>query len=546
MPTCRTSKSRPACAAVLRAAEIGQSEAPGGPGAVYLDRDGDGAAPYMAQQQQEQQPRAEQRTLYDVLRCSPAATREELKASYVALARLSHPDAVIQSSPDEDDGDERPDFNEVARAYKTLSDRKSRLRYDRELKAARISSEVESAASDAFSAAYRAARGAVGTAGSGAKFVAETAARVARPIGRRVKAGASAAAQAAGRELSPELRERRDRSYAAHLGRDSGAEGGSGPGTGPGGSGRVGLSAGEHIGSALKSAVAASKDAARAVDALELLERAEELERAAEFDAALSNALRAELSDMAKFRTQVTLSTPTADLSSVESRAVFDALNATDELSAFEKIFKVRKTLGEEIALLEEAERAHYDACSDHYNAQKRLEEDRAALDDVERTMTHAGEAEGRAAMAVDKARDLVGSNMEAVGRRDGRFGSAAKAVDNAESDLRRAEATLAERRERVRVGLSGKGEEIGYADGSERGAFATPTETSTSRIEELSRRGRSLAAELMGVESKAARLRSRAAKLAARAEIMEAMEEDEGTSTSKNIDRAQAGRKGA
>jgi len=85
------------------------------------------------------------RTLYDVLRCPPDATRDELKRSYAALARVSHPDAVLGGGGIDATGgpaDDVVDFNEIAVAWRVLSDAKSRKRYDRSLQAERFTEEV--------------------------------------------------------------------------------------------------------------------------------------------------------------------------------------------------------------------------------------------------------------------------------------------------------------------------------------------------------------------------------------------------------------------
>ncbi len=78
-------------------------------------------------------------TLYDVLLCSPGASRDELKRSYLSLAKTYHPDALLQSGVANDYKTERR-FTEIAHAWKVLGDPTSRRRYDRELQAKGISS----------------------------------------------------------------------------------------------------------------------------------------------------------------------------------------------------------------------------------------------------------------------------------------------------------------------------------------------------------------------------------------------------------------------
>ena len=73
-------------------------------------------------------------TLYDILQCDMSATRSEIKRSYITLAKETHPDALLQNGIIDDKEAEKR-FNEIARAYKILSDPTERRRYNRELKA---------------------------------------------------------------------------------------------------------------------------------------------------------------------------------------------------------------------------------------------------------------------------------------------------------------------------------------------------------------------------------------------------------------------------
>lgn len=91
------------------------------------------------------------KSLYDVLDCPPDATREQLKRSYLSLARETHPDAIWQKSGmtvNVDTNEEKNNivddneskttvrkFTEISHAWKILSDSSSRQRYDRELQA---------------------------------------------------------------------------------------------------------------------------------------------------------------------------------------------------------------------------------------------------------------------------------------------------------------------------------------------------------------------------------------------------------------------------
>ena len=82
-------------------------------------------------------------TLYEILRTSPTDTRSEIKSQYIALARISHPDAQISKEKKEvgegeggiDDKEDVVDFQQIAEAWRTLGNPQSRRKYDRELKA---------------------------------------------------------------------------------------------------------------------------------------------------------------------------------------------------------------------------------------------------------------------------------------------------------------------------------------------------------------------------------------------------------------------------
>lgn len=78
-------------------------------------------------------------TLYDILNCSPSATRSELKRAYITLAKETHPDALLQAGLQTDEI--IPDkFVEISNAWKILGDSTSRRRYDREMRAKGVSS----------------------------------------------------------------------------------------------------------------------------------------------------------------------------------------------------------------------------------------------------------------------------------------------------------------------------------------------------------------------------------------------------------------------
>jgi DnaJ-class molecular chaperone len=74
-----------------------------------------------------------EKTLYEILRVEATATRQEIKKQYFQLAKLSHPDAKINSNNSRQD--DEIDFQEIAEAWRILGNSKLRRRYDRELRA---------------------------------------------------------------------------------------------------------------------------------------------------------------------------------------------------------------------------------------------------------------------------------------------------------------------------------------------------------------------------------------------------------------------------
>lgn len=89
----------------------------------------------------------DQRTLYEILGASQDATRDELKKRYVMLARETHPDATVGLSPAEREEKEVL-FTEVAAAWRILSDKRERKRYDRSLVAKEFTRNVEQVAGE--------------------------------------------------------------------------------------------------------------------------------------------------------------------------------------------------------------------------------------------------------------------------------------------------------------------------------------------------------------------------------------------------------------
>jgi curved DNA-binding protein CbpA len=97
----------------------------------------------------------QEQTLYTLLGASPTATKEALKARYIALVKTLHPDARVGQDDDDDDlvEDSYADLSDINAAWQVLSDPKGRLRYDRTLKAKQVTEDLERFVEVGFKAA---------------------------------------------------------------------------------------------------------------------------------------------------------------------------------------------------------------------------------------------------------------------------------------------------------------------------------------------------------------------------------------------------------
>lgn len=85
-----------------------------------------------------------EKSLYEILNSTPDATRAELKRNYIELVRKTHPDALLSRSDESNiSNEDDPEFQQIMYAWKTLSNPFERKRYDRKLRAASFTSQVE-------------------------------------------------------------------------------------------------------------------------------------------------------------------------------------------------------------------------------------------------------------------------------------------------------------------------------------------------------------------------------------------------------------------
>mmetsp|Transcript_31867 Transcript_31867/g.46894 ORF Transcript_31867/g.46894 Transcript_31867/m.46894 type:complete len:560 (+) Transcript_31867:86-1765(+) len=297
------------------------------------------------------------RTLYEVLQCPPTATKSELKKAYVSLARQTHPDATIGLS--EDEASKRNEqFSEIAAAWRILSDKQERLRYDRALQAEAFTGDVERLAADFLDK-------------KAAPAVNRIFEKVAMPIFRRAAATTIASASAV-----------------------------------------VDSSKQKDIGDAFKSALRAGQNAAKAIDRIELLEKSQELEKRAKTDLDRANRIRADLSTVIDRRLNLSVFVPNSAISSDEAMHILDGLNTLDKVSVVDRMM-LKNTVQYEIEALEELEENYYTKADERNMADIEYKDKLEALQQAEVNAQAAMEAEKRAREALEAAERLVANSRQ-------------------------------------------------------------------------------------------------------------------------------------
>ena len=257
----------------------------------------------------------EQKTLYELLQVSPTATREQIKQSYIKMAKLTHPDAMRSGG-----GEEVIDvnFSEIASAYKLLSDPKQRKRYDRSLVAEHVKREIEKAAMEVGNAA-------------GPQLLA---------VLRRTTATTNAVIASAVKDLQHQS------TVTAIPGRksttlDTSSDVSKNP---------------LDFAKVLNSAIKAGQDASRAIDRLELIEKSRDLEKRARKELIQSKVLRSKATEMAEQRLFVTLRTPNSAMTSSDATRILERLNVTEQsLSLIDSVL-AKRSLQDHVQRLEAME----------------------------------------------------------------------------------------------------------------------------------------------------------------------------------------------
>mmetsp|Transcript_12999 Transcript_12999/g.18636 ORF Transcript_12999/g.18636 Transcript_12999/m.18636 type:complete len:533 (-) Transcript_12999:79-1677(-) len=263
-------------------------------------------------------------TLYELLQVPSNATREQIKQSYIRMARITHPDAMNSSGLKVEKGDNEAGgvkFSEIAAAYKLLSDSKERKRYDRSLVAESFKKEVEKAAAE------------VGSAAGPQIF----------NILRRTRATTNAVIASTIKELQQQplpTENSNSKNVAASDSRSKNPL---------------------NIAKVLNSAIQAGQAASRAIDKLEMVEKSRKLEIQARKELIQAKVLRAKAADVAEQRLLVAMRTPYSAITSVDAKIILGRLNSTSIEHSFSliDIMSAKRSIHGHIQRLEDIEKVY-------------------------------------------------------------------------------------------------------------------------------------------------------------------------------------------
>mmetsp|Transcript_36585 Transcript_36585/g.53733 ORF Transcript_36585/g.53733 Transcript_36585/m.53733 type:complete len:550 (-) Transcript_36585:186-1835(-) len=421
------------------------------------------------------------RTLYDVLGSTPNATRAELKRSYVAMARISHPDALvakslsmeISNSTDMNQEELQPDFAEIASAWKILADPRERQRYDRSLQAEILKKDIARAASSVGKAA--------------APRAIDLFEKVAIPMIRRTTVTASSAFSAAAEDLSS----------ASKVDGD--------------------------LGSIFSSAVQAGWSAGRVVDKIELMEKSAELDARAAEEFEEMQELKKKLNLVAKKRLEIALQTPNSAISTKEAWAIFDTLNTTTSRSIIGNLMSKRSIhiLQGNIEVLDEVETKYNKELKKKNVLKGELKRKEKSLEKAGAYLKAAAQAEKRANEALVRAQKLLRSSQQEEKEATEIFNETKEKLQQLELDNATMKQSLLKQQEKVRSLLKRKQKAFANQDknNAESSVDGLPVSTTvgTSNRESMIKMKREedrLRYELKKVGDRMDRLKSRSDKL--------------------------------
>jgi curved DNA-binding protein CbpA len=411
-----------------------------------------------------------QPTLYEILGASRKETRMELKKRYIALARQSHPDALRQNGSPEANAD----FNEIATAWSILSDDLQRKRYDRSLRAEKISRDISSWAGNVTEQARPAA-----------DFSVELLEKIAFPFLRRTTATTLAGFQAAAQDIATQ-RKNKDNNFS------------------------------------IREAVAAAQRAGRVVDKMEFTEKAEELEARAVQEYKQGMDLQTKLQEMTAGRLRLPLHTSKSGLTASEALLLLEDMNKTTvPATLWDRARIFRLTVKEEVSELKTAEDAFVQGQVADSQSQEAYRTSVGERLVTKTALENAKQAENTARLAYEQAQQNVFERQAAYDTIDRTFFNVEAQAQKTSYELERRSVVVEQQSEKVRQALKQKQMAIGRAVIQD-STSPVDNDLLLEQLEEMRQEERVLAETSTQFEVKAARLLSRANKLKIRAKNLE------------------------
>ena len=378
------------------------------------------------------QLKTKKKTLYEILNANPTDTRAELKKRYVALAKITHPDAQRNGAVPTSAEGEPLDFTEIAAAWRILSDEKQRKRYDRSLKAEEISDNISAW---------------VGDLAKQAAPVVEGFGNVANNFLRKTTATTLAGVQAAASQVRSDERQPDPDSTSDTVGANSSS---------------TASPKKTSLSDTLKSAVDAAVLAGRKVEGLELLEKSEALESRALKESDLAAQAKQELKTVVERRLEMALHTPGSGLSASDALSILEDFNKTitDDLTPWDRAM-LRHTIEYEIKELKKEESAFVKAQMADTSAQSSYRDCVQAKFQAQHDVVTAEKNEVKAKEAWEAAKTRLIESKDLLSSSIQKLAQAEAQVKKSDWEMEFHAVTLERQAEKVRNALRHKQKQV-------------------------------------------------------------------------------------
>ncbi|KAL7566429.1 hypothetical protein ACA910_000910 [Epithemia clementina (nom. ined.)] len=415
------------------------------------------------------------KTLYEILGAQPNFTRAELKQRYVALAKITHPDArrngagaaaaAAAAAQNSVNGGEALDFTEIAAAWRILSDEKQRKRYDRSLKAEQISDNISAWVGDLAKQAAPVVEGFGNVANN---FLRKTTATT--------LAGVQAAASRAYRKEDSRSSQSQTSTAEVEKAADAAMK-----------DIRTANAQKKNssFGDTIKSAVDAAILAGRKVDGLELLEKSEALEARALKESDQAAKAKRELQAVMERRLDMALHTPGSGLSASDALMILEDFNKTvaDDLTPWDRAM-LRHTIEYEIQELKKEEGEFVKAQMADTSAQSAYRDCVQAKFQAQQDLVNAEKAEILAREAWEAAKNRLMESKEMLSSSIQNLAQAESQVKKSDWEMEFRALTLERQAEKVRNALRHKQKQVRRELGLDLPDI--PVNDSAQRLQEL------------------------------------------------------------